>query len=191
VSVYSAQQWQEHFERPWVIPNDRYLRTSTEVEGGGGHIFCRVCVKPKKHGKLLAFKMHVTIDGIDPMQVAKYGIITLECHGCGFEQIVPRKPKIRGQSVDDVHVDEFANIDQSKLGQIMRQAPQFPNIGKGMSIGMQHEFLNHIQQLRAEGIIDEQRYAEFNKRYEHMARQQVDRAVNPPILNPKKWPAGP
>jgi hypothetical protein len=187
VSVYSQQTWQENFERPWVIPNVHYLRHSTEIEGGGGHIFCRVCVKEKRHGKLLAYKMHVTVHDDDPMQVNKYGIITVECHGCGFEQIVPRKPKLRGRSADGVFIDEYAEFDSGKREQAMRKAPSFGQLGKGMG--------HYDPRMAAQGVgggmsnTQSQFLEEFVARYVDDANRRVNAAVRAgPLPDPNKWP---
>lgn len=197
VSLYSSATWGENFERPWVLPNDNYLRHSTEIEGGGGHIFCRSCVQPKKHGKLLAYKLHVTIEDTDPMQVQKHGIITLECHGCGFEQIVPRKPKAAGRDANGMFVDEYNQFDPQKMQAMMdrqwgyRMGAQNNAIGNALGQRNQNapgqglgdttaEFLDKLRQLREHNVIDEERYKEFVAKHLEEAQRKVAAAVAAP-----------
>lgn len=195
--VYSQQAWEEQFERRWILPDMRYMRTSTEIEGGGGHIFCRSCVQPKKHGKLAAFKLHVTATE-DPMKVAKWGILTLECHNCGFEQIVPRKPKAK--STDDVYIED----EYGKLADMMKRAPAFPGpavgIGKSLigmdpravAMGMSGNALANIgqQQARENMLSQLEVYQEFLQRHMEEAHRRVNAAVNPPLtgLRDKNFP---
>lgn len=209
VQVYTQQAWQEQFERPWIIPNERYLRTSTEVAGGGGHIFCRACAKPKKHGKFAAFKMHVSIEYTDPMQVYKHGIITLECHGCGFEMIAARKQSISGHDASGMFMDEFSNLDQSKIQSMLAQKhaaqqmrEQLSNYGYAQQnamnqqgIGVAHgnamaaqsnEQLELIHRLRERGIVDEQRLEEFVRHHLHEAEARVQAAAAPLPVAKKK-----
>lgn len=216
-SVYTEQAWQETFERRWIVPDARYLRSSTEVAGGGGHIFCRACVQPKKHGKMAVFKLHVTL-GPDPMKVAKYGIITLECHGCGFEQIVPRKPRlgnVAGAQVDAVWMDEYASLSQEQLDKIVREMEQ-RHVGKAQALGsmygmgqqalqqnygaleqrmaamqaqdQRNALMNQIGMLRERGLIDEGRLQDVIQHHLDEANRRVNVAVAPPVKATKFKP---
>lgn len=117
---YSEQEWIDTFERPWIIPDKRYLTTSTQVVGSGGHAYCRRCPVERKHGKLAAYRLHVAYEA-DVMKVAKNGLIHVTCHNCEFDMYIPRSPKTRGHQLDGVY-DEAIKLDPIKMQDMINRA---------------------------------------------------------------------
>lgn len=207
-ACYSQKDWELNFEQRWILQDERYMRSSTEIAGSGGAIYCRTCVEPRKHGKLAAYRMHVTIDTKDPMNVAKHGIIMLECHGCGFEMIVHRKPKIKNASFD-----EAAGIDRSAYEQLVKAQMAQQRMGKSVLGGMGHYdprmaaqgiggnalsngFANELEQLKhayKSKMISPEQFQEHARHLLEDASRRVNVANNPPMLavKPPKGPFDP
>jgi hypothetical protein len=203
-ACYSQKDWELNFEQRWILQDERYMRSSTEIAGSGGAIYCRTCVEPRKHGKLAAYRMHVTI-GDDPMKVAKHGIIQLECHGCGFEQVVHRKPKVSGGVFG---FDEASKIDPRAMSALeqqikIREAQQ--RMGKSVlgagyydprmaAQGIGGSYANELESLRAayqNKMISPQEFKEHAQHLMEDAARRVNMAANPPMLSIGKPPKGP
>lgn len=203
-ALYSAKDWEQHFEQRWVLLDERYMRTSTEIEGSGGHIFCRACVKPKKHGRLAAYKLHVSASD-DPMKVSKAGMLLLECHGCGFEMVFHRKPKVAGS------FDEAGKIDPKAFAALERQMklragknvlgsgmglydPRMAAQGIGGDVNRGQALANEIQHLRElhrHQLIPTHEFEAHMQKVMEEAERRVNMAVNPPMYGPIKPPKGP
>lgn len=186
--AYSVEDWEKEFERPWVLTDERYLRTSTEVEGSGRAIYCRICVQPKKHGKVAAFKLYVSYED-DVMKVAKHGLIHMQCHNCNFDMHVQRRAKVRAHEFSSL--DEAGSIDAAAYAQIAQRVGKSKYATATEVRIRQAEQLRQLHEMQAQGFPQEhleKLVAELERQHrEYIANHAVALPIKYP-LDPNKWP---
>lgn len=179
--TYTEQEWKDTFERPWIIPNKRYLAD------GGGDAYCRICIVEKKHGKLAAYRLHVALEE-DVMQVQKHGLIHVSCHSCGFDMLIPRKPKTRGLDVGDVWMDEYSKLDSSRMQDLLNQA-QRDMTATQVQIRQEEALRRMAQQIGPSGPYED--LERLRHAIEEQRRRAIEMSAAPPMrvggaLDPKK-----